>query len=300
MKFNGNVVLTAALMATLSLMVACAPAKRGTKFADRSGPNSGGTEADRFFGKQSTSDETKAFEQSIIMIDAMIEESDDSRIGRDKLAKIAAERSENKVSGLPEPKAEERGAEAEVDENPGLAAERSKDRRANSLITVRVTLEGIGALDYMEFNDEFGSKNNLVELLPANADCASKVANFLSVRAACADASCSQLAIQLVDERGEKKLFVNKFVERIGSPEGSPVKVAKYKAFVSALEVTDEKVKPAKPELACKKADAEVEAAKLAEEEKVKEEEAAKAKKEDDKKKTDDTEVDAIEALAKD
>ncbi len=233
MKFNGNLLLSSALVATMSVMVACAPSKRGTKFADRTSANGKATDADRFFGKTTGNAESKTLQTKITYVDAMIEEAIDTKIAQAKLSKLAEDRSENKVSGLPEIKETERGEEVS-DQSKIAPSNDLKNTRNPYLITVRLQIEDKGALDYMAFNNQFGASKYLVELLPANEACATKVASKISVRAACIDKACAQLAVEIVDESKEK-VSAQLFMAKAGESTGSEIKLTKFEKYQSAL-----------------------------------------------------------------
>lgn len=268
MTKTSNAFLTAALVATLSAMVACAPAKKGAKFKDHGAGGSNLPSADRFFKKQSSNEESAKFEKSVVMINARIEEATNSQIARNKLEAMAVERSEGKISGLPEDETVERGTK--VDKKNVTGSKEPTNDRNKYLISIRITLEGIGSLDYINFNSLYGSERELIELLPANAECASKVAEFIEVRAACVDRLCNQLAVQVADVRSEPELLVNKILDQAAPAKGFLIKVTNYKMFNALadeatavdelIEDTETEVeteatvvaKPIKPASACK------------------------------------------------
>lgn len=279
MKFHSNLLITASLAATLTLMAACAPAKKSANFKDRSGAKSGATVGQLFFINKGESAEDKEFAKSITFVGAIVEEAANTNIARQKLNEKYKKRDTTKLSKhVPLP---EEGATA-------IATNQPNNRRQETLISVRVVVEGIGGLDYMGYNDEFGSEKILTELSAANEECAAEVAGFLSVRAACVDRACSKLAVQLVKVMEDKELYANKLLDKVGQPTGSSITVTQYKELASdvdaptdlaaetdADESTEEQSKPkAKkpmPQMVCKAKTAE----ELALEKKTAEETAA-------------------------
>lgn len=232
MKFNSNVYLTAALVATLSTMVACAPAKSGTKFKDRTSANSGLPPVDRFFGKQDASaEDIKALNDKIILVVAVVEDSNGKMIGDIEVGDLRDERKKNGTSAIAKPTINEPSKDnedADSDETPAAAARKSDRARNKHLITVRVVLSDIGAIDFMGLNYETGTRDSLIPLETVDTNCEKKFAQF-SVRAACVDAACATLAVQVAEEGSEGEVQANMLLTRVGEINSGLVKKMSYK-----------------------------------------------------------------------
>lgn len=304
MKLNGNLVLTAALMATLSLMVACAPAKRGTKFTDRSGANGTGTEAEKVGGiKRMETPEAKEFRDQIVMIDAAVQESKEDEESQEEIDKLLLKYTAEGVSSLdPIEEAQETSEEEQDSDNQNTAGLKSKEPvsrdRAKYIMSVRVNIAGVGYLDLVGVSAKFGNAKMLRTLTHVNKDCATKYAD-LKIKAICADKSCSKLLVQLNStSRGSQDLHIEEVLTQKETKDGL-LKIIKFTEINRTKELEKRGIQVQEAAAVCKaKDETSEEAALTAAEAKAREEENAKAKKEDEKKKTDETEVDAIEALA--
>ncbi len=310
MKFNGNVVLTAALVATLSAMVACAPAKRGAKFADRSGKNSTGNPAEKASGVRTmNTPEANELRDQIVSIDAAIQESNESEESQEQIDKLLEEYTAKGVSSLDPVKEEVQATEEEQssEDNDQVGAVGGKavtsSDRPKYIMSVRVNIANIGYLDLVGVSAKFGKATMLRTLTHVNKECATKYAD-LKIKAICTDKSCSQLLVQFNETaRGSQAIHIEEVLNRKEVKDGE-LKVIKFSEVSRVEELEAKGVKVQKTVAVCKaneetSDESTLTATEKAAEAKAKEEAAvAKAKEEEDKKKkSDDSEEDVIAKL---
>ncbi len=241
MKFNANVFLTAALVATATAMVACAPAKRGAKFDDRSGSRSGGTEAEKAFGKtRINTPENNLFRDQIISIEAQIEEATDEDESKEKLETLEAEYKAKGVSGLEPVTAK---VKSDTDDLVGVKGRQSEsNERAKYVMSIHVNIADIGVLDFVGVEETFGDAKALQTLTLLQEDCRKKH-DDLRVRAICGDKNCSKLLVQIVKkaEVGNQHLVLEEVLVKAPQQATESEKSEDFKLTVfTALDRTEE------------------------------------------------------------
>lgn len=251
MKLNSNLFLTAALAATVTAMVACAPAKRGAKFADRTGSNANATEAEKVSGvRQQQSVEAENFRDQIISISAEVEEANEDEESEEAIDKLLAEYVASGESSLEPIKEEE--------ENQGQEESRSKDNstqglasnqpvsnvRSKYIMNVRVNLANVGHLDLVAGSTKFGNAKMLRTLTHVNKECSAKYAD-LKIKAICADKSCNKLLVQFLSgARGSatdlhvEEVLTKKEVKNVETKHGE-VKLLTFSEIDRTQELAD-------------------------------------------------------------